>query len=119
MSATTEHLAPEDGRALSPAEFASTAGLSEADVRELQGYQLLAPGEMDLHAALALREAVRLRADFDLDLFTTGLLAGYIRRVRELERELQQERAHTRAGSAVYTEVSFTSVELHGRAHGR
>lgn len=114
MSGTTEHLAPDEGRTLSPAEFASTAGLSEADVRELQGYDLLAPRDLDLHTALALREAVRLRRDFDLDLFTTGLLAGYIRRVRELERELQHARAHTRAGS-VYTEVSFTSVELHGR----
>jgi hypothetical protein len=114
MSGTMEHLAPEDGRPLSLAEFASTAGLSEADVRELQGYQLLAADDLDLHTALALREAARLRADFDLDLFTTGLLAGYIRRVRELERELQHARAHTRVGS-VYTEVSFTSVEMHGR----
>jgi len=114
MSGTTEHLVPNDGRALSAQEFASTAGLSEADIRELQGYQLLGPGDLNLHTALALREAVRLRSDFDLDLFTTGLLAGYIRRVHELERELQHVSAHTRAAS-VYTEVSFTSVELHGR----
>lgn len=110
MNAVTDHLMPDDGRALAPAEFAATSGLSEAEVRELQGYHLL-PGDLDLRTALALREATRLRADFDLDLFTTGLLAGYIRRVHDLESQLQHERAHARP-QAVYTEVSFTSVEV-------
>lgn len=110
MTAVTDHLVPDDGRALAPADFAATAGLSEAEVRELQGYHLL-PGGLDLRTALALREAVRLRADFDLDLFTTGLLAGYIRRVHDLEAEVQHERAHARPRT-VHTEVSFTSVEV-------
>lgn len=113
MSGTMEHLAPEDRRALSPAEFASTAGLNEDDVRELQEYELLDAHHLDLNTALAYREATRLRSTFDLDLFTTGLLAGYIRRVRELESQVQHANAQARARS-VYTEVSFTSVEVRG-----
>lgn len=113
MTGPIEHLAPEDGHAMSTAEFASTAGLTEADVRELQDYQLIAPHELDLRMALALREAVRLRSDFDLDLFTIGLLAGYIRRIRELELQLQNQRAQARSTS-VSVEVSYASVEVHG-----
>jgi hypothetical protein len=114
MNGATDTLLPDDGRALAPAEFAATAGLTEHDVQELHDYHLLSPGDRDMRMALALREATRLRGDFDLDLFTTGLLARYIRRTHELESQLRDERANVRA-QAVYTEVSFTSVEVHGR----
>jgi hypothetical protein len=66
MSGATEHLVPDDGRALSPAEFAVTAGVTPAEVQELREYQLLPAGALDLRTALALREAARLRTDFDL-----------------------------------------------------
>jgi hypothetical protein len=116
MTAAMDHLRPGDSRALSTAEFASTAGLTEHDVQELRDYQLLPAGPLDLRTALALREAVRLRADFDLDLFATGLLAGYIRRVHDLEEELRHHRAHSREqATTVYTEVSFTSIRVAGR----
>ncbi len=115
MSGATDHLMPDEARVLAPAEFASTAGLTEHELHELQEYQLLPAGELDLRTALALREAVRLRGDFDLDLFATGLLALSIRRVHELEAQLQQLQAHARTPRAVYTEVSFTAVEVRHR----
>lgn len=114
MSSTTEHLRPDDTGAMSLGEFARVAGLPEHDVRELMDDQLLAPGRIDLRSALALREAVRLQHDFDLDLFSTGLLAGYIRRIAELQAEIGQLRAQ-RPGRSVYTEVTFTAVEMRGR----
>lgn len=114
MSSTTEHLRPDETSAMSIPDFARVAGLPEHDVRELMDDQLLAPGRIDLRSALALREAVRLQHDFDLDLFSTGLLAGYIRRVAELEAQIGQLRAQL-PGRGVYTEVSFTAVEIRGR----
>lgn len=114
MSSTTEHLRPDDTGVMSIPDFARIAGLPEQDVRELLDDQLLAPGQIDLRSALALREAVRLQHDFDLDLFSTGLLAGYIRRVAQLQAEIDQLRAQ-RPGRTVYTEVSFTAVEMRGR----
>lgn len=114
MSSTTEHLRPDDTSVMSLGEFARVAGLPEQDVRELMDDQLLAPGRIDLRSALALREAVRLQHDFDLDLFSTGLLAGYIRRIAELQAEIGQLRAQ-RPARTVYTEVSFTAVEMRGR----
>lgn len=114
MTSTTEHLRPEEGEMMSIPDFARIAGLSERDVRELVDDQLLAPAHIDLHSALALREAGRLQHDFDLDLFSTGLLAGYIRRVAQLEAEVAQLRAQ-RPGRSIYTEVSFTAVQVQAR----
>ena len=114
MSSTTEHLRPDDRSVMTIHEFARVAGLPEQDVRELMDDQLLGPGHIDLRSALALREAVRLQHDFDLDLFSTGLLAGYIRRVAELQAEIGQLRAE-RSSRSVYAEVSFTAVEMRGR----
>jgi len=113
MSALTEQLRPEDGELLSEEEFARTAGLARAQVRELQEYGLLAPRQLDVAAALALREAARLGSDFDLDLFSTGLLAGYIEEIRALRAEMARLRAEQPARTVV-TEVSFTSVEIRG-----
>lgn len=113
MNGATEHLVPADDRPLGIAEFARTAAMSQHDVDELVQYQLLARDHLDLRTALALRAASKLRADFDLDLFTTGLLAGYLLRIEDLEAEVQRLRARSPA-RAVYTEVSFTSVEIRG-----
>ncbi|MEJ8836319.1 hypothetical protein [Ramlibacter sp. AN1133] len=113
MNGETDHLMPDDRRVLSPAEFAAAAGLTEPELRELQDYRLLNPAELDLRTALALREARTLGTDFDLDLFTAGLLARYIRQVGELRSEVQRLRAQSAARS-VYTEVSYTAVHVHG-----
>jgi hypothetical protein len=47
------------------------------------------PGMFRADVVAPLREAARLRALFDLDLFTSGLLLQYLRRIDTLERELR------------------------------
>lgn len=111
MSGLTEHLRPDEGELLSQEDFARTAGLSPQQVRELEDYGLLPHRRLDLATALALREAVRLKDDFDLDLFSTGLVAGYVEKIRELQAELDRLRAQ-RPSTSVYTEVSFTAVTV-------
>lgn len=113
MTSAVEHLDPGDELLPTP-EFARIAGLAESQVRELLDYQLLAPARLDMRTAFALREAGRIGRDFDLDLFTIGLLAGYLERIGSLESEVRSLRAeHT--VRPVYTEVTFTSVELRRR----
>ena len=109
MSSATTSLPAQDASPLEIGEFARTAGLEEHEVRELMEYGLLPPQGLDMHMALVLRDATRLKNDFDLDLFTTGLLAGYLLRIADLEGELRRLRAE-RSQRVVYTEVSFTSV---------
>jgi len=111
MTSAVEHLEAGD-EVLRADEFARIAGLQESQVRELLDYQLLSAPRLDMRTAFALREANRIGRDFDLDLFSVGLLAGYLRRIEGLESEVQWLRAE-RPARAVYTEVSFTSVELH------
>jgi hypothetical protein len=113
MTSATTHLRPQDPGPLDLGEFARTAGLGEGEIRELMEYGLLAAQDLDLRRALLLRDAARLKKDFDLDLFTTGLLAGYLLRISELEDELRRLRAE-RPQRVVYTEVSFTSVVQSG-----
>ena len=109
MNSASKELRPQDATPLARGEFAGAAGLQEDEVRELVDYGLLAPDRLDLRTALALREASRMARDFDLDLFTTGLLASQLLRVAELESELRRLRAE-RPARVVYTEVSFTAV---------
>lgn len=111
MTGVTEHLRPEDGGSLSEEDFARTAGLAVEEVRELLGYGLLSAHALDLATALALREATRLKNDFDLDLFSTGLLAGFIEKLHELRSELRLCQAEQPVRTTV-TEVSFTSVQV-------
>lgn len=111
MSAAPEHLLPDDGRELPPAEAARLAGLDEAQLRELMAYGLVGQGELrlDLRGALVLRQAVRLRDDFDLDLFSTGLIARFMERIDGLEAELRAAQAQLGEDRGC-TEVSFTSI---------
>ena len=111
MSAATEHLLPEEGSPLSEQDFARTSGVTAQQLRELLDYGLVTPTRLNLPTALALREAMRLTRDFDLDLFSTGLIAGYIEKIGELQSELRRLRAE-RPVRSVYTEVSFTSVQV-------
>jgi hypothetical protein len=115
MTQAAEHILPDEGRLLSPAEFAEIAGLREAEVQELIGYGLVGEGDLRLDArgALLLRQAVRLRADFDLDLFSTGLVARFMDRIESLESQLREARARLGADRG-WTEVSFTSVQIRG-----
>lgn len=109
MNGVTDHLRPEERNQLDTHEFARIATLTPDEVRELVDYGLLPPGRFDTHTALALREAARLRRDFDLDLFATGLLAGYVREISELQATVRQLKAE-RSGRVVYSEVQFTAV---------
>ncbi len=111
MTGATEHLRPDDGAVISQEEFARTAGLGQDQVRELVEYGLLSAAKLDLPTALALREAVRLGNDFDLDLFSTGLLAASIGTIHALQAELRRVQAEQPVRTVV-TEVTFTSVEV-------
>lgn len=111
MTGVTEHLRPEEGGILPDEEFARVAGLPREQVRELLDYGLLSPGKLDLATALAVREAVRLKTDFDLDLFSTGLIAGFIEKIHALQAQLRQASAEQPLRTVV-TEVSFTSVQV-------
>ena len=79
-------------------ELGALCGLSDAEVEELVEYGNLQPiaGERLFDAACvpALRAALRLRADYDLDLFTAGLLFGFLRRIDDLERQVRWLQAH-------------------------
>lgn len=86
-------------------ELARLCGMSVAELDELVEYGSLVPasneaGAGPLFSAGAvppLREAARLRGDFDLDLFTTSLLFGYLLRIAHLEhqvRALQAQAPH-------------------------
>ena len=76
-------------------ELAQLCGMSEAEVDELVGYGVLVPLANEpgrrFNAAVvpSLREAVRLRSDFDLDLFTVSLLLRYLQRIVQLEHQLR------------------------------
>jgi len=111
MNSVAEHLCSDERGQLALDDFARTAGLAPGQVRELIDYGLLRAQQLDMATALALREARRLAKDFDFDLFTTGFLAGYLRRIEELQAEVQRLRAE-RPARTVYTEVSFTSVAV-------
>ena len=114
MNSAAEHLMADERAPLQRDDFARTAGLPESDVRELLEYGLLDAARLDTRTALALRQAAQRRNDFDLDLFTTGLLAGYLLRIADLEAEVQRLQAE-RPARTVYAEVSFTSIEITGR----
>ncbi len=82
----------DDAGTVSPDELALACGLSPADVEELVDYGALVPvvqsrdGRL-FHATCVapMREAARLRIDFDLDLFAVALLLGYLERIESLQ----------------------------------
>ena len=97
-----EALSLEPGFLVDPVEFAHMCGLSIPEVDELVEYGALAPavtgsaGRVKFSSALVppLRRALKLRDDFDLDLFTVSVLVSYLQRIAELEHEVRVLRAH-------------------------
>jgi chaperone modulatory protein CbpM len=94
-------------------ELARMCGISLVELQELVDYGSLPVadgGAFSTDIVPALREAVRLRGLFDLDLFTAGLLAHYLQRIEHLERQLRslrtQETAHvaSREGPGTWRE---------------
>lgn len=89
-------------RSVDQAELARMCSLGAAEIDELVDYGVLIPLVNErrdrrlFRAAVvpSLREAVRLRADFDLDLFTMSLLLGYLQRIVQLEQQLRSSHVH-------------------------
>lgn len=81
-------------------ELCELSGLSEAELRELVDYGVLAPTDPGVRRwtfgadrLLVARSASRLRRDFDLDLHGVTLVVTLLERVRALEAELRDLRA--------------------------
>ena len=77
------------------AELSQRCGMSEPELVELVSYCALvplspSPGEPAFSAnwVIPLRNAARLRLDFDLDLFTVAVLLDHLNRIEELERQV-------------------------------
>ncbi len=88
-------------------ELCELSGLSEAELRELVDYGVLAP--IDSHAQhwtfsadrlIVARSARRLRKDFDLDPHGVALAVALLERVHDLEAELRDLRAKLPGGGA-------------------
>lgn len=85
------------------AELAHVSGLNMQELDELIAYGAITPRDathttwrFSATCVIPLRKASRLRRDFDLDLFTMGLLLDYLDRIEALEehiRTLQAKRA--------------------------
>ena len=84
------------------AELAQLCGLSSVEVAELVEYGTLVPvgfagpvpSLFSAGCVPHLRTACRLRADFDLDLFTVSLVTEYLQRIAELEQRVRSLEAH-------------------------
>lgn len=94
-----------DGRTtVTTAELCAVCDLSAAEIEELVDYGALAPiaqaGQSERAFAAdwvgPLRAAGKLRLDFDLDLFATSLVLGYLRRIDALEHQVRSLQAHLR-----------------------
>lgn len=77
-------------------ELAECCAISAADLTELMDYNALEPlagaapdPVFSAHWVTPLRAAVKLRTDFDLDLFTVAILLGKLRQIERLERQLE------------------------------
>lgn len=80
-------------------ELAQCCGLSVAELDELMDYNALTPLSRTPEPAFSaewvapLRTAVKLRLDFDLDLFTVAILLGQLVQIELLERRVQSLQA--------------------------
>jgi chaperone modulatory protein CbpM len=80
--------------------LADCCGMSEAELDELIDYCALVPvaPSNQQHAFSAnwvvpLRTASKMRADFDLDIFTVAILLGNLNRIEALERQVHSLQA--------------------------
>lgn len=89
-------------RHVDQAELAETCGLTIAEIEELVEFGALLPlvaeagtgRQFSASCVAPLREAMRLRAHYDLDLFTVSLLLEYLQRIAHLEHQLRGLHAH-------------------------
>jgi chaperone modulatory protein CbpM len=87
--------------AVTLSELAQICAMSVGELDELTDYGALVPmGDVrqerlfSAECVMPLRTVGKLRQDFDLDLFTAGLLLGYLNRIEALERQLLSLQAH-------------------------
>jgi chaperone modulatory protein CbpM len=85
---------------LTRSELSLASGLTDEELGELIEYGALKPIAPQQHAPrfspdtiAALKEAARLRRDFDLDLFAVALLLQYVTRIDALERQVHSLQA--------------------------
>jgi chaperone modulatory protein CbpM len=90
-------------------ELTECCGLTADELDELIGYNALAPlnnanneQAFSAHWVMPLRTAVKLRLDFDLDLFTVALMLGHLDRIAQLERQVQSLQALVPSYSALH-----------------
>ena len=89
-------------RRIEQAELAAMCSLTVTELDELVEYGSLTPlaaegtsvRQFSAACVMPLREAVRLRGIYDLDLFTVSLLLGYLQRIDHLEHQLRALQAH-------------------------
>jgi chaperone modulatory protein CbpM len=89
-------------RRIDQAELATMCSLSVTELDELVEYGSLTPLAAEgttvryfsAACVMPLREAVRLRGIYDLDLFTVSLLLGFLQRIGHLEHQLRSLQAH-------------------------
>jgi chaperone modulatory protein CbpM len=81
-------------------ELSHCCGISEAELDELVEYRALVPvapaAQVRAFSAewvAPLRSACKLRADFDLDLFTVAILLDNLARIETLEKQVQSLQA--------------------------
>lgn len=81
-------------------ELSDCCGMSVAELDELVDYCALVPvapvnqeRAFSTQWVVPLRNASRMRVDFDLDLFTVAILLGNLNRIEVLERQVQSLQA--------------------------
>lgn len=86
-------------RTVSLSELAECCGMSIAELDELMDYNALVPLTSTPERAFSaqwvvpLRAAVKMRVDFDLDVFTVAILLGQLVQIELLERQVQSLQA--------------------------
>jgi chaperone modulatory protein CbpM len=85
---------------LTRSQLSCASGLTDDELGELIEYGALRPltprrgaPRFTLDSLAALKEAARLRRDFDLDLFAVALLLDYVTRIDVLERQVHSLQA--------------------------
>lgn len=98
----TEANWPDPLRRIDQAELAELCGLTVPELDELVEFGALVPllnesgagHQFSAACVPPLREAARLRADYDLDLFTVSLLLRYLHRIAQLEHQVHALQPH-------------------------
>lgn len=83
------------------AELTRVCGMTEDELQELIEYGALTPLEREKEELRfssecvgGLRQAGRLRRDFELDMFAVAMLLEYLHRIDFLERQIKSLQAH-------------------------